>query len=176
MKLPEDIFLAFSFGLVDVLADGAVWYGSYFNSETLPPPISTEFPNSNNLSCLQASKASFAFSPEQVRFLLPNRGSVHDTESGERVELRTANVLLDYPAPGQFGLTVSFYDANSTKSGEQYCGFTLRTSPFITVLSNETLDTQFNNAYTLSLALFVIMFAAIQAYGEAKPTQSANKH
>jgi len=52
----------------------------------------------------------------------------------------------------------------------------MHTSPFITVLSNETLDTQLNNAYTLSLALFVLMFAAIQAYSEAKPTQPTNKH
>jgi len=167
MKLPENILPVFSFGLIDVLADGAVWYGSYSNS--LPPPIATEFPSSNNISCMQASNSSFTFSPNYVRFLLPNEGSVYDPNSGEWVELRTGAALLDYPAPGQFDLGVSIYQANGTKNGEHYCGFTLRTAPFIKVLSQETVDTQRNNAYTLSLALFVLTFAAIQVYVEIKP-------
>lgn len=169
MKLPEDIFLYFSFGLIDVAADGAAWYS--YNPGALPAPISAEFPSSNSISCIHASNASIAFSPKQVRFLLPNKGYVYDPNQGAWVELLTESVLLDYPAPGQFDLTASFY--NSTTSG-QYCGFTLHTSSFVPVLSQETVDTERNNAYTLGLALFVLMFAAIQVCIELKPKPPAS--
>lgn len=159
MKLPEDIYLVSSYALIDVVADGAVWYGTY--SQPLPTLVG-EFPSSGLLGSILVSNASIAYSPMYVRFFLPNKGDAYDPNRGAWVETRSGSALLDYPTPGPFGLAVSFYQENSTKGGELFTGYTLHTAPFISVMSNDTIITQRNNAYTLSLALYVITFAAIQ--------------
>ena len=173
IKLPEDIYLASSYALIDVVVDGAVFYGTY--SAPLPTPAG-EFPSSGLIGSILVSNVSIAYSPLYVRFFLPNKGDAYDPNRGAWVETRSGSALLDYPTPGSFGLAVSFYQENLTKGGELFTGYTLHTAPFISVISNDTIITQRNNAYTLSLALYVITFAAIQVCVEIKPKPAEKKN
>jgi hypothetical protein len=164
-KILTDMLRIFHFEVVDAIADGALAYGTI--AEQSAPFLSGEFPSANNLSTIFISNTSSMFSPTYARFYLFKTQTI--TTLAGVFEFLEGNDTLQYSTAGQFGLAISFYNLTTTKGGSRYTGFTVHTPPFITIISGNTLDTQHNNAVTVTLTLFILMFAAIDVRADTNP-------
>jgi hypothetical protein len=167
LNLPFLIGQIFYVTGVDVIADGAVAFGSY-SGET--PFLTGEFPTSNNLTSIFVGNSSSVFSPSYARFYLFLQGYT-TLSNGGTFEILRGSETLEYPTAGQFGLAISFYNHKDTKGGALFTGFTLHTPLFINIISSDTLDIQRNNSLTLGLTCFVLVFAAIEVRATTKPDE-----
>jgi hypothetical protein len=169
INLPVNMFDFFRVQYVDVIADGALWFGSHWGRAT--PFLTGEFPSATNVTSIIVTNTTSVFSPDYARFFLFPKYTGRIANYDELFQFREGNATLQYPTAGQFGLAISFYQEEDTKEGSLFTGFTSHTALFIPIISSDTLDIQRNNALTLSLTLFILMFAAIEVHADTKPPE-----
>jgi hypothetical protein len=183
--LPEAIDEAFFVDGIEVIVDGAVVYGSPWYSYSNLPMFWGEFPSSTNATTVFLSNTTNLFSTNYPIFsLYPNR----TLQGGSSTEIWQGEEDVQYSTSGIFGLALNFLNIytpctnyyNYTteclpkiiKTGEAFIGYTLHTPLFITIISNDILETQNNNSITFSLTLFILMFAAIEVRADTKPEKT----
>jgi hypothetical protein len=172
LYLPVDVYPMFNVGAVDVIADGALAFG-----EQIPPYLTAEFPSASNITTIFLANTTNVFSPNYARFYISDTSKLITIPSSGPptsgvYEIWQGVNTIEYSTAGQFGLTISFYNQKFIHSGILFTGVTMHTFPFITIISPDTLEIQRNNAVTISLTLFILMFAAIDVRADTNPDKS----